>query len=166
MTTTTLRASCENPALREIHRSKISQHRAKAGYSYLTIRFMLFFSCRVALPAPSSSFSVSAFGPSSGCVSPFRDSHNKHLAREALLIDHLYPRFFARCFWSSSRFLCCSVNQKLLLFVRTKIPCERRGKYPFAVESRLYWDDNTAKNSYIKVLFSFYNSRYHKRSYV
>jgi hypothetical protein len=44
MATTTLHAACENPALREIHRSKISLHRAKTGYSYPTIRLPHTFS--------------------------------------------------------------------------------------------------------------------------
>jgi hypothetical protein len=38
MATNTLHTACENPTLCEIHRSKISLHCAKTGYSYPTIR--------------------------------------------------------------------------------------------------------------------------------
>jgi len=40
----TLHAVCENPTLHEIHRSKISLHRAKVNYSYPTVRLPHTFS--------------------------------------------------------------------------------------------------------------------------
>lgn len=48
--TNTLHVTCENPTLHEIHRSKISLHRAKAGYSYPTIRLPHTFSKLAGLP--------------------------------------------------------------------------------------------------------------------
>ncbi len=46
----TLSAVCENPALHEIHHSKISLHRAKADYNYPTIRLPYTFSTLAGLP--------------------------------------------------------------------------------------------------------------------
>jgi hypothetical protein len=47
----TLNAVCENPTLHQIHRSKISLHRAKVNYSYPTIRLPHTFSVLAGLPA-------------------------------------------------------------------------------------------------------------------
>ena len=49
MVTNTLHAVCETPALHEIHCGTIRAHRAKAGYTYPTIRLPFTFSGLIGL---------------------------------------------------------------------------------------------------------------------